>query len=42
MAERDAGMSPQVQRGSNVAIKLFQYQPGLIQVKAWDDCDLGE
>ena len=34
MAERDAGMSPQVQRGSNVAIKLFQYQPGLIKVKA--------
>lgn len=34
MAERDAGMSPQPQRGSNVAIKLFQYQPGLIQVKA--------
>jgi plastocyanin len=33
-AEGVESVSPQSQPGSNVTIKLFQYQPGRIQVKA--------
>jgi len=33
-AERSGSMGPHSQPGSNVTIKIFQYQPGRIQVKA--------
>ena len=34
MAERSDGVGPQSPGAANVTIKLFQYQPGRIQVKA--------
>ena len=33
-AEQDQSIGPQLQPGANVTIKLFQYQPRRIQVKA--------